>query len=135
MAHLRLFDYSKKKNPTFIGEATGEFKRGRLTVVNNATIDCTGGVEIGDRVHFGHEVMVLSISHPTNIANGWKRRLTIECKKVVIKDDAYLGSRATVLPGVTIGEGAYVAAGAVVTKDVAPHTLVGGVPAEFIKKI
>ena len=135
MAHLRLLDYSKHKKTTFIGKNSGEFKRGRLVALNNATIDYTGGVEIGDRVHFGHEVMVFSISHPTNILNGWERRKTIECKKVVIKDDAYIGSRATILPGVTIGEGAYVGAGAVVSKDVAPHTLVGGIPAKFIKKI
>jgi len=53
---------------------------------------------------------------------------------VIIGDWVYVGTRSTILPGVTIGEGAVVAAGAVVTKDVEPWTMVGGVPAKFIKK-
>ena len=129
----KIFNFHRWKL-NFIGKK-GDLKLGRMVAINNATIDSTGGVEIGDRVHFGHEVMVLSISHPTNISNGWTRRITVECKRVVIKDDAYIGSRAIILPGVTVGEGAYVGAGAVVTKDVKPHTLVGGVPAKFIKDI
>jgi acetyltransferase-like isoleucine patch superfamily enzyme len=54
---------------------------------------------------------------------------------VIIKRNAWIGAAATILPGVTIGENAVVAAGAVVTKDVAPNTIVGGVPAKFIKSI
>lgn len=52
---------------------------------------------------------------------------------VVIEDYAVIGTRVTILPGVTIGKGAVAASGAVVTKDVAPYTVVGGVPAQFIK--
>ena len=54
---------------------------------------------------------------------------------IVIKQNAWIGAGATVLPGVTIGENSIVAAGAVVTKDVAANTIVGGVPAQFIKMI
>ena len=53
---------------------------------------------------------------------------------MVLEDWVYIGSGATILPGVTIGEGAVVACGAVVTKDVEPWTMVGGIPAKFIKK-
>jgi acetyltransferase-like isoleucine patch superfamily enzyme len=49
--------------------------------------------------------------------------------------NAWIGAGATILPGVTVGENAVVAAGAVVTKDVAPNTIVGGNPAKFIKNI
>ena len=52
-----------------------------------------------------------------------------------IEDKVWLGANVTILQGVTIGEGAIVVAGAVVTKDVAPRTIVGGVPAKFIKKL
>lgn len=52
----------------------------------------------------------------------------------MIHDNVWIGTRATILKGVTIGEGAIVAAGAVVTKNVPPHTLVGGVPAKIIKE-
>ncbi len=53
-------------------------------------------------------------------------------KKVVLHDDVWLGTKVIVLPGVTIGKGAIVAAGAVVTKDVPPNAIVGGVPARVI---
>lgn len=52
----------------------------------------------------------------------------------IIKDGAWIGMRAMLLPGITIGEGAVIAAGAIVTKDVAPYTIVGGNPAKVIKK-
>ena len=55
------------------------------------------------------------------------------CKPVHICRNAWIGAGATILPGVTVGENAVVAAGAVVTKDVAPNTIVGGNPAKFIK--
>lgn len=56
-------------------------------------------------------------------------------KPITIGDDVWIGGHSTILPGVTIGNGAIVAAGAVVTKDVEPNTVVGGVPAKVIKKI
>ena len=57
------------------------------------------------------------------------------CEKVVINDDAWIRVGAIILPGVTVGKGAIVAAGAVVTKDVPDFTVVGGVPAKFIRKL
>lgn len=57
------------------------------------------------------------------------------CKPVHICRNAWIGAGATILPGVTVGENAVVAAGAVVTKDVAPNTIVGGNPAKLIKTI
>jgi len=56
-------------------------------------------------------------------------------KDIVVKDKVWIGAGAIILQGVTIGEGSVVAAGAVVTKDVPPYTIVGGVPAKVIKKI
>ncbi len=56
-------------------------------------------------------------------------------KPVVIKERAWIGTKAVLCPGVTIGEGAVVAVGAVVTKDVASHTVVGGNPAKYIKNM
>lgn len=137
--------HEKHKEARFINQAhrkmfwrgapTGDCQIADDVALNDATIDFTGGVHIFDRVHFGRQVMILSCSHPPDILDGSVRRNTLECKQVIICSDVYIGSRATILPGVTIGEGAYIAAGAVVTKNVKPFTLVAGVPAKEIKTL
>lgn len=90
-------------------------------------------ITIGDRVSFGHQVMVMTDSHV--IGDRKRRAGPLEALPVQINDGAWVGARATILPGVTIGEGVVVAAGAVVTKSVAPHLLVGGVPARPIREL
>ena len=95
---------------------------------NNAFLDGRTGLFIGKNVNIAGEVRIYTMEHdvtsPTFAAMG---------AQVHIKDWVYIGTRVTILPGVTIGEGAVVASGAVVTKDVKAWTLVGGVPAKFIK--
>ena len=90
-----------------------------------------GGIFIGDDVLIGHNACLLTLNHDFDPEN----RADMHPEPVRIEDKAWLGSNVTVLPGVTIGEGAIVAAGAVVTKDVEANTIVGGVPAKLIKKI
>ena len=63
------------------------------------------------------------------------RRSTLHPRPIVLEEDVWIGSNATILGGVRIGAGAIVAAGAVVTRDVAPMTIVGGVPARFIRGV
>jgi acetyltransferase-like isoleucine patch superfamily enzyme len=76
-------------------------------------------------------VNLISISHPLDPA---ARRSTY-CAPIVVKKGAWLGAAATVMPGVTIGENAVVAAGALVTRDVPDNAVVGGVPARIIKNL
>lgn len=64
-----------------------------------------------------------------------KKRRKLELKPVLIRKNAWIGAKATILPGVIIGENAVVAAGAVVTSDVPKNSVVAGVPAKVIKKI
>lgn len=90
-----------------------------------------GGIEIGDGVLIGHSVVLATINHA--IAPSEKRKNYYA--PIKIGNNVWIGSNATVLPGVTIGEWAVVAAGSVVTKDVAPYTIVGGIPAKVIKKL
>ena len=130
----RFIDQSSRKFD-WIGTPTGDCEIAENVAVNDAVIDRTGGIFIEEGVHFGREVMVLSCSHPVEETDGMKRRCAMICKPIVIKRNAYVGSRALVLPGVTIGESAYIASGAVVTKDVPPFTLVGGVPAKEMRSI
>lgn len=90
-------------------------------------------VSIGDRVALGHGVMILTETHP--IGPPERRAGPLFARPVRIGDGAWLGVRALILPGVEIGAGAVVAAGAVVTKDVPPNVLVGGVPARVLREL
>ncbi len=112
--------------------------RSRLVIGRNSciSVDCTfelnGRVTIGDRVALGHEVMVLTTSH--RIGKREERAGSTLEGDVTIGDGAWLGARCTILPGVTVGEGAVVSAGAVVNKNVPPNTVVAGVPATVVVK-
>ena len=90
-----------------------------------------GGITIEDEVMIGPRVNITSENHPADIS----MRKTLIPAKVVIKKNAWIGAGVTILPGITIGENAVVAAGAVVTKDVPANTVVAGVPAKIIKTI
>lgn len=88
-----------------------------------------GGIVIGDNALIGHNVVLATINHDLNPANNRKNYYA----PINIASNVWIGSNATVLPCVTIGEWAVVAAGTVVTKDVPPYTVVGGIPAKVIK--
>lgn len=90
-----------------------------------------GGIHIGDRALIGHNVVLATLNHPLDPA----RRSSLEPAPIHIEEDVWIGSGAIVLPGVHIGHGSVVAAGAVVARDVPAMTVVGGVPAKPIKKI
>ena len=101
---------------------------GDHTIINRrCTLDGRGGLRLGNYVSISPEVMLITSNHLKDDPN-----FGVEDKPIVIEDYAWVGSRATVLPGVTIGKGAVVAAGAVVTKDVPAYAVVGGVPAKVI---
>ena len=97
--------------------------------------DCTflalGGITIEDDVLIGPKVSFITESHPLDP----EQRKGLIGKPIHIKKNAWIGANATILPGVTIGENAVVAAGAVVSKDVPDNTIVGGIPAKFIKNV
>jgi maltose O-acetyltransferase len=90
-------------------------------------LDARGPLRIGAHVSISPHVAILTTQHLMD-----DPRFITETKPVVIEDYAWIGMRAMILPGVTIGEGAVVAAGAVVSRDVEPYTVVGGVPAKPI---
>jgi maltose O-acetyltransferase len=95
--------------------------------------DLGSHITIGDRVAIGHQVMLLTTSHEQGGAT--RRAGEIYTAPISIGQGAWLGSRATVLPGVRIGSGAVVGAGALVTRDVPDDTLVAGVPAKPIRAL
>jgi acetyltransferase-like isoleucine patch superfamily enzyme len=88
-----------------------------------------GGITLEDHVLIGPKVNLITENYPLEPAD----RRGMLCKPILIKRNAWIGAGATVLPGVTIGENAVVAAGAVVSQDVQDNTVVGGIPAKIIK--
>ncbi|KAI5479299.1 maltose O-acetyltransferase [Pseudohyphozyma bogoriensis] len=92
-------------------------------------------VKIGSRVLFGPNVHLYAASHPLDPAIRKGLDGPENGKPITIEDDCWFGGNVTVCPGVTIGRGATIAAGSVVTKNVAPFTVVGGNPAKHLKDI
>jgi acetyltransferase-like isoleucine patch superfamily enzyme len=90
-----------------------------------------GGIVIGDGCLIGHNVVLATINHALKPSENRKNQYA----PIKIGKHVWIGSNATILAGVTIGDWSVVAAGAVVTKDVPPMTVVGGVPAKVIKEI
>lgn len=105
---------------------------GKNVFINfNCTFLTLGGIVIEDNVLIGPDVKILSEGHPLSPVE----RQSLIPGKVHIKQNAWIGAGATILPGISIGENAVVAAGAVVTKDVPANTVVAGIPAKVIKSL
>jgi acetyltransferase-like isoleucine patch superfamily enzyme len=94
-----------------------------------------GGIEIGDRVYLSPMVQLLAVNHVFDDAARSFVNQGITAKGIYIEDDVWVGAGAIVTDGVRVGAGAVVAAGAVVNKDVPPHTIVGGIPATVVREI
>lgn len=109
---------------------------GKNCKISSHTFICEG-VHIGDGVFVGHNVTFINdkIPRAVNPDGSLQTEADWKLEETFVKNGASIGSSATILCGVTIGENAIVGAGAVVTKDVAPNTVVAGVPAKVIKKI
>lgn len=139
---FRLVGFNIDKGTLFIGTPTltgtgniyDRLKIGRDSIISwGCYLDLQGTITIGNRVGLSPQISVITSSH--SVGSPSNRVGELQALPVVIKDGAWIGVRCTILPGVTIHEGAVVAAGAVVTKDVPANTLVGGVPAKMIKKL
>lgn len=105
------------------GVSIGAYSR----INRDCTLDVRGGLTIGDNVSVSPQVSILTASH--GVADPEFR---VENRRVVIEDNVFVGTRAMILPGVTLGRGSVVAAGAVVARDVPPLAIVAGVPARIV---
>ena len=129
-----LGDYSVVESFACINNAVGDVIIGDHTRIGlHDTI--IGPVTIGSHVNLAQGITITALNH--NFDDSEKRidQQGISTKEVVLEDDIWVGANAVILPGVTIGKHAVVAAGAIVTKDVPPHSLVAGVPAKVIRQI
>ena len=132
-----------------------QFRLGRYSVIESGACinNAVGDVIIGDYTRIGlHDTIIgpVNIGHHVNLAQGItvtalnhnfedsEKRIDeqgVSTTPVVIEDDVWIGANAVILPGVRVGTHSVVAAGAVVTKEVPPHSIVAGIPAKIIKKI
>ena len=96
---------------------------------NNAKISCFEKITIGENVKISEDVLIRDSDNHTVLREGYQKSAPI-----YIGNHVWIGARAIILKNVKIGDGAIIAAGAVVTKDVPPNTLVGGVPAKIIRE-
>lgn len=118
---------------TFLG-ATKGLSVGQGSFINyGCFIDLGAKTTLGSNVALGYGVMLITCSHHLASADG--RAGVPTQAPITIGDGAWLGARVTVLPGVSIGEGCVIAAGAVVADDCKPNTLYGGVPAREIRRL
>lgn len=109
-------------------DCRGHLKIGENSVINQrCRLDNRGGITIGANVSISPEVHILTADHDVHSV-----RLIGRTHPIHIEDHVFIGSRAMILPGVTLGSGCAVAAGSVVTKNVEPQTIVAGVPAKPI---
>lgn len=113
--------------------------QGRLALAENCYVnrecllDCRGGIRIGARTLIAPRVMVLTATHP--IMADYPRAGAVEFAEVTIASDVWIGAAATILPGVTIGRGAVIAAGSLVRQSLAGDALYAGTPARKIRDL
>lgn len=116
----------------FYTECGINIKLGKNVFINSGCcFQDHAGIEIGDGTLIGHQVVIATINHAQDPVS----RADMFPKPVKIGKNVWIGAHATILPGVTIGDNAIIAAGAVVTKDVEKNAVAGGVPAKKIKDI
>ena len=119
---------------SFMGGSNIEI--GQNTYINcNCFFDNLAKITIGKNCIIAMHVMFCTSTHSIKNDNGKVKIGDSEGKEIIIKDNCWIGTKATILPGVTIDEGCVIAAGAVVTKDCAPNGLYAGIPAKRIKDL
>lgn len=94
-----------------------------------------GGVTLGNRVYTSPMTQIIAVNHVYHDPERPFIEQGITAEGIIVEDDVWLGSAAVVTDGVRIGKGSVVAAGAVVTRDIPPHSVAAGIPAKVIKKI
>ncbi|WP_407356572.1 acyltransferase [Methanolobus sp. WCC5] len=102
-------------------------------IARDVVLDGRGDIKIGDETIVGFESIILTSTHRYDRTDIPIKQQGMYSAPVIIEKNVWIGARVIILPGITISEGAIVGANAVVTKNVMPNTIVGGIPAKFLK--
>ena len=136
MATKNCFDYCGENVNV---EKDADFGTGKgISIGDNSGlgVNCSvrGPLEMGNNIMMGPDVIIMTSVHNTSSVDlPMNQQGFLENKKVRIEDDVWIGTRVIIMPGVTIGRGSIIGAGAVVTKDVPEYAVVAGVPAKIVK--
>ena len=146
--HIRIADHSLVAGELLVFPHGGSISVGEWSYIGEgARIWSSGSIAIGDRVLISHNVNIFdSLTHPLGarqrhaqfreiMQTGHPRSIDLGEQPVTVGNDAWVGANACVLRGITIGEGAVIGAGSVVTHDVPPFTIVAGSPARVIREL
>ena len=134
-SYIAIGDDSYISSQCILNTFNGWISLGSNCTVNSyAILYGHGGLEIGNDVRIAPQVMIMPMNHISKDPHVPIRKQGISSQGVKIEDDVWLGAGAIILDGVTIGRGSVIGAGAVVTKDIPPHSVAIGVPARVIKK-
>jgi len=129
-------NFSARRN-CILGAINGQLLIGNhVSIAENVTINASeqGKIVLGDYVLIAPNSVLRSSDHVISSVNNPIREQGHTGGEIIVQDDVWIGANAVVVANVHIGKGAVIGAGAVVTKDVEPYAIVGGVPAKFIKK-
>ena len=144
---LKIGDFTILRKNKFFCFGKGKLKIGKYCYFGDETqVDASKEIKIGNYCMFSNRIMVQDhTGHPISPKKRRKQLINLqkistdvydtEIKKVIIKNDVWVGMEAVILKGVTIGEGSIIAARAVVTKNVPPYSIAAGNPAKIVKKI
>nr|WP_319400736.1 sugar O-acetyltransferase [uncultured Carboxylicivirga sp.] len=120
--------------PIHCNYGSDKIKFGKKVFINfNCTFQPFGGIEIGDNAFIGPNVQMYTAIHPTDPE--LRTKGDSSTSKIVIGNDVWIGGGAVILPGVTIGDGASIGAGSVVTKNIPPRSVAVGNPCRVIKTV
>jgi len=145
---IRIGAFTHIRGELFTFAHGGNITLGEYCYVGNySKIWSAKSVAVGDRVLISDNVHIFdNLTHPLNpklrhmqykeiITSGHPKNINLSERPVIIQNDVWIACMSVILPGVTIGEGAIVGAGSVVTKDVSPYTIVAGNPARIIREL
>ena len=122
-----VFNFSKPNSFIRIGDNVG---------ISGSTLNATISITIGNNVLIGSGCLITDTdSHPVDYRERRAKVATTKSAPIVIEDDVFIGARSIIIKGVTVGRGAVIGAGSVVTKDVPPFTIVAGNPAKVLKQL